>query len=95
MENMEFMKAMLAEMNTKIDASTKAMQERMEAKIKEMMEKQIGLLAFIMEAAGKTDRDETKQEIRAGQEPINEIMETNFGSQATQVDGWSKQMQAD
>jgi hypothetical protein len=22
-------------------------------------------------------------------------METNFGSQATQVDGWSKQMQAD
>jgi hypothetical protein len=30
MENMEFLRAMLAEMNAKMDANTKAVQERME-----------------------------------------------------------------
>jgi hypothetical protein len=41
-------------MNAKIDAT------------QEMMERQIGSLVSIMEAARKTDRDKMKQEIRAG-----------------------------
>jgi DNA integrity scanning protein DisA with diadenylate cyclase activity len=43
----------------RMDANTKAMQER--------MERQIGSLVTIMEASRKTERDEMKQEIRAGQ----------------------------
>jgi polyhydroxyalkanoate synthesis regulator phasin len=42
----------------------------------ERMERQIGSLVSTVEAARKTDRDEMKQEIRAGQEQIKEIMET-------------------
>jgi hypothetical protein len=55
MENMEFLKAMLAEMNAKINAT----QERMDANNKatqEMMERQIGSLDSIMEADRKTNR---------------------------------------
>jgi hypothetical protein len=58
MENMQFLKAMLTEMNAKIDTNTTAVQER--------MDRQIGSLVCIMEADRKTDRDEMKQEIRAG-----------------------------
>jgi hypothetical protein len=54
MENMELLKAMLAEMNT----------------TQETMERQIGSLISIMETARNTDRDEMKQEIRAGQEHV-------------------------
>jgi hypothetical protein len=36
-----------------------------------------------------------KQEIRAGQEHIREIMETQFASLAAKLDGWRKEMQAD
>jgi hypothetical protein len=49
MENMEFLKAMLAKMNAKMDANIKEMQE--------MLEKQIGSLVSIMEAPRNTDRD--------------------------------------
>jgi cell division protein FtsX len=79
MEDMEFLKAMLAEMNA----------------TQETMERQISSLVSIMEAARKTDRDEIKQEIRAGQEHIKEIMETQFASLAAKLDGWRKEMQAD
>jgi hypothetical protein len=57
--------------------------------------KQIGSLVSIMEAARKTDRDEMKQEIRAGQEHIKETMEMQFGSLAAKLDGWRKQIQVD
>jgi hypothetical protein len=77
---MEFLKAMLAEMNAKLDAT------------QEMMERQIGSLVSIMWATRKTDRDEMKQEIRAGQEHIKEIMETQFASLATKLDGWRNEM---
>jgi hypothetical protein len=62
MEDMEFLKATPAEMNA----------------IKETMEKQIGSLVSIMEAARKTDRDEMKQEIRAEIGHIKEIMKYNL-----------------
>jgi DNA relaxase NicK len=81
-------------------ANTKAMQEKMDASqermntdtkaMQERMERQIGSLVSIMEAARKTNRDEIKQEIRAGQEHIKEIMETQFGSLADKLDGWQK-----
>jgi hypothetical protein len=83
MEDMEFLKAMLAEMNAKMDAT------------QETMERQIGSLVSKMEAARITDRDEMKQEIRADQENIKEIMETQFASLAAKLDGWGKEMQAD
>jgi hypothetical protein len=75
---MEFLKAMLTEMNTKMDAT------------QETLDRQIGSLVSIMEAARKTDGDKMKQEIRAGQEHIKEIMETQFASLATKVDGGEK-----
>jgi hypothetical protein len=74
MEDMEFLKALLAEMNAEMDAT----QERwtpllkqckkgwMEARMKETMERQIGSLVSIMEADRETDRDEMKQEVSAG-----------------------------
>jgi hypothetical protein len=49
MEDMECLKAMLAEMNAKLDAT------------QETMERQIDSLVSIMEAARKTDRDKRKQ----------------------------------
>jgi polyhydroxyalkanoate synthesis regulator phasin len=58
MEDMEFLKAMLAEMN----ANTKSNQEQM----KETVERQVGSLVSKMEANRKTDIDEMKQEMRAG-----------------------------
>jgi hypothetical protein len=73
MEDMEFLKAMLAEMNTKLDTT----EERMDATIKQMMERLIGSLVSIMEANRKTDRDEMKQEIRAGQQHMQEMIRTN------------------
>jgi hypothetical protein len=87
MDNMEFLKAMLAEMNAKMDVTLEEM--------KETMERQIGSLVSIMEGARKTDRDETQQEIRTGQEHIKEIMGTQFASLAVKLDGWRKEMQAD
>jgi hypothetical protein len=48
-----------------------------------------------MGAARKTGRDEIKQAIWASQEHIKYIMETQFGSIATKLDGLWKQMQAD
>jgi hypothetical protein len=36
-----------------------------------------------------------KQEIRASQEHIKEIMETRFGSLAAKLDAWRKELQAD
>jgi hypothetical protein len=53
-----------------MDANTKATQEMMEAKMKETMKRQIGSLISIMEA----DRDEMKQEIRAGKEHMQEAV---------------------
>jgi hypothetical protein len=64
-------------------------------KKQETIERQIGSVVFIMEAARKTDTDEMKQEIRTGQEHIREIIETQFCSLAGKLDGWRKQMQAD
>jgi NADP-dependent 3-hydroxy acid dehydrogenase YdfG len=64
---------MLAEMNVNM----KTNQERMEAILKEMMKRQRGSLVLIMEANRKTDRDETKQEIRASQEHMQEMIKTN------------------
>jgi hypothetical protein len=82
-ENMEILKDMLAEMNAKMDATqermdanTKAMQERIQDKMKGMMARQIGSLVSIMVVSRETDRVEMKQEIRAGQEHIKEIMPT-------------------
>jgi hypothetical protein len=83
MEDMEFLRATLAEMNVKLDATQEA------------MERQIGSLVSIMEAARKTDRYEMKQEIRACEEHIKEIMETQFASLAIELDGWQNEMQAD
>jgi Fe2+ transport system protein B len=60
----------------------------------ERMERQIGSLVSIMEAARKTDRDEMKQEISAHQEHIKGMMETQFASLATKLDSWRKDMQA-
>jgi hypothetical protein len=59
MENMEFLKAILAKMNA----------------TQVTMERQIGPLVSTMEAARKTDRDEMKQETRGNQQHIKEIME--------------------
>jgi polyhydroxyalkanoate synthesis regulator phasin len=64
MEAMEFLKAMVAEMKAKMDAS------------EETMERQMGLLFSIIEVSRKTDRDQMKQEIRVVQEHIKETMET-------------------
>jgi hypothetical protein len=49
MENMEFLKAMLAEMDTTKD------------KMQDMMERQRCSVVFLMEATRKTSRDELKQ----------------------------------
>jgi Fe2+ transport system protein B len=68
-----------------------ASQEQMMANRKadqERMERQVGSLVSMMVGNRKTDRDEMKQEIRAGQEHIKEIMEMQFGSLATKLDGW-------
>jgi hypothetical protein len=51
------------------------------------MERQMGSLVSIIEAARKTDRDEIKQEIRTSQEYIKETMETQFASLAVKLDG--------
>jgi DNA relaxase NicK len=72
----QFLKAMLAEMNSKMDAT------------QEIMERQIGSLVSIMEAIRKTDRDEMKKEIKADQEHIKEILETQCGSLAAKLDDW-------
>jgi hypothetical protein len=45
--------------------------------MKEIMGRQMGSLVSIMEANRKTDRDERKQEIRAGQEHMHEMIRTN------------------
>jgi hypothetical protein len=52
------------------------------------MERQVGSLISIMEVTRETDRDEVKQEIRAGQEHIKGIMETQFAFLATKLAGW-------
>jgi hypothetical protein len=62
MEDTELLKAMLNEMNA----------------IKETLEKQIGSLVSIMEAAKNTDRDEMKQEIRGDLGHIKEIIKYNL-----------------
>jgi hypothetical protein len=61
----------------------------------ERMESQIGSLVSIMEADRKTNKSKMKQEIRVGQEHIKEIMETQFASLATKLDGWRKETLAD
>jgi hypothetical protein len=58
--------------------------------MKEKMERQIGSLVSLMEANRKTDGEEAKQEVRAGQEHIKEIMETQFGSPAAKLDACRK-----
>jgi hypothetical protein len=58
----------------RMDANTKAMQQR--------MERQIGSLVSIMEAARKPNRDEKRQETRADQEHIK-----NNGNTSRQT-GW-------
>jgi hypothetical protein len=49
----------------------------MDAKMKETVERQIGSLVTTMEAMRKTDRDEMKQEVGAGQEHMQEMIRTN------------------
>jgi hypothetical protein len=83
MENMEFLKAMLAEMNAKMGIT------------QETTKRQIGSLVSITETTRKTDRDEIKHEIRADQEHIKETMETQFASLAAKLDRWRKEMPAD
>jgi hypothetical protein len=51
--------------------------------MEEVMERQIGFLVFITE----TDRDETKQEIRVGQEHREDIMEILYASLAANLGG--------
>jgi DNA relaxase NicK len=94
MEMEQMMECLLAKIDARMDTNTKAVQEEMDA-TQERMERQIGSLVSIMEATRKTDRDKMKQEIRIGQEHIKEIMETQFGSLVTKLDGWQKKMQAD
>jgi hypothetical protein len=53
-----------------------------------MMQTQMGSLVSIMETARRADRDEMKQDIRAYEEHIKEIMEARFGSLDTKLDGW-------
>jgi hypothetical protein len=68
MENMKFLKAMLAEMNAKMDATQEKMNtntKEMQAKTEDMMESQIGFLVSTMEAARKTDREEVKVAVQS------------------------------
>jgi high-affinity K+ transport system ATPase subunit B len=106
MENMEFPKVILAEMNAKMDTTqenTKANQEMEEYKsnARESGLKSKGIKEDIktyqdkLEADSKNDRDEMKHEIRASQEHIKEIMERQFASLAAKLDGWRKEMQDD
>jgi hypothetical protein len=68
MENMEFLKAMLAEMNSKMDASQEKMEtntNKMQAKMEDTMESQIGFLVSRMEVARKINREEMKAVVQS------------------------------
>jgi hypothetical protein len=72
MENMDFLKAMLAEMNAKMDTN----QEKVDAIHKEMMVK-IDDNQKRMEADRKSDRGEMKLEIRGGQKHMQDMIRTS------------------
>jgi hypothetical protein len=68
MENMEFLKAVLAEMNAKMDSTQEKMDantKEMQAKMGDTMESQIGFLVSRMESARKTNREEMKAAIQS------------------------------
>jgi high-affinity Fe2+/Pb2+ permease len=98
MENREFLKAMLAEMNAKmdatqekIDANTKAIQERMN-EMKDKIKKDMNAKRNAGQEKAYADRQHMQEMMRTNQErmeaKMKEIMETQFGSVATKLDAW-------
>jgi hypothetical protein len=55
-----------------------------------MMNEMKDKIKVVMNVNRKTDSEEMKQEIRAVQEHIKEIMETQFASQATKLERCQK-----
>jgi hypothetical protein len=88
MENTEFLKAMLAEMNSKMDANTKAIQERMNEmndEIKEDMnanrkagrenlKEMMEEMMKAIQAKKSEDLKEMREEIKSGQAGIRSIV---------------------
>jgi hypothetical protein len=95
---MEFLKTMLAEMNAKMDATKEenGRQAKKDGSQNKRYDGEAEEFTSVHNGGSQKNRqrrNETK--IKAGQEHVKEIMETEFCSLVAKVDGWRKQMHVD